>query len=93
MPGKFRPVVFDIRREGFPPGNTGDVQYREFQNLTQQLNKLVAELTLLRERMILEAEIAAPEQAKGVAYIYIDEADGDLKVKFANNTVALIASN
>lgn len=37
--------------------------------------------------------IAAPTLATGENAIYIDSADGDLKVKFANGTVKVIDTN
>jgi hypothetical protein len=37
--------------------------------------------------------ITPPSTVAGVAYLYVDVADGDLKVKFGDGTVKTIATN
>lgn len=43
--------------------------------------------------LALEDGITAPATLSGFAQIYVDTADGDLKVKFANGFVATIAAD
>ena len=37
--------------------------------------------------------ITAPSTSSGYAYIYVDTADGDLKVKFGDGTVKTLATD
>lgn len=72
----------------------------EFQFLQSQIDKLKRELEDLRiaennvfSHIQLKDGITAPSTLTGWAYIYIDTADGDLKIKFGDGTVKTIATD
>lgn len=44
-------------------------------------------------QVLLEDGITAPSAVSGRAIIYVDAADGDLKIKFADGFVATIAAD
>ncbi len=83
----YRTPVFDIRREGFPPGVDGDNQYREFQNFTAKLNRFVEDMILNRERLIFETGITKPTDTS-VAYLYVGT-DGNLYFKKSGSSTAI----
>lgn len=44
-------------------------------------------------RIVLADGVAAPDTVAGVAQLYVDEADGDLKVKFGDGTTKVISAD
>ena len=44
-------------------------------------------------RVVLADGVAAPDTIEGVAQLYVDEADGDLKVKFGDGHVTVVAAD
>jgi hypothetical protein len=45
---------------------------------------------LASNTLTLDDGVAAPDAVSGVAIIYVDTADGDLKIKFGDGTVKTI---
>ena len=43
--------------------------------------------------LALEDGVPEPDTVAGVAWLYVDEADGDLKVKFGDGHVATVAGD
>jgi len=43
--------------------------------------------------LVLGDGVAAPTAASGIAFIYVDSADGDLKVKFGDGTTKTLATD
>lgn len=67
--------------------------------LLDRIERLEKQVDELRRRdramqaLVLRDGVAAPTAVTGVAQIYVDTADGDLKVKFADGTTKTIATD
>jgi len=66
---------------------------REIDDLNKRIEELQsAEYNRYNSLYLLDG-ITAPSTASDWAIIYVDTADGDLKVKFGDGTVAVIAAD
>jgi len=66
---------------------------REIDTLEKRIESLeAAEYNRLNSLLLLDG-ISAPGTVSGWAILYVDGADGDLKVKFGDGTVAVIAAD
>lgn len=69
------------------PVTSDPKQVAEF--LTRELRKIAAALQAQESTLVLVDGVAAPAQSR-VAQIFIDEADGDLKIIFSDNVTKTI---
>ena len=58
-----------------------------------QLTNTVNELATPRDFLSLVDGVTPPDAKAGVAFIYVDSADGDLKIKFGDGTVKTIVTD
>lgn len=66
---------------------------REINILEKRIEALEAAEYNRNSSLYLLDGISAPDTASGWAIIYVDGSDGDLKVKFGDGTVAVIAAD
>lgn len=69
----------------------GAADYVMFNDATDGLNKKGLPDNVVLSGLKLTDGVTAPGTVSGVAQIYVDSADGDLKVKFGDGTVTVIA--
>lgn len=93
MPNQYKLPSLAIRKDWFPATEEGRTLYEGLSNFVLSLNRLLYEINLDRERVIIEKEVAEPADGAAIATLYLDVADGDFKIKFPNDTVKTLATN
>jgi hypothetical protein len=86
-------IYFDVTAQEFQFHRDGNVIAR-FRAVTNQ-GDITANRNLIAENGYLDIEdgVTAPGTSSGRARIYVDSADGDLKVKFGDGTVKTIVTD
>ena len=69
-----------------------DIQ-REISTLEKRIEALTAAEYNRNNTLYLLDGVSAPSTASGWAILYVDGSDGDLKVKFGDGTVTVIAAD
>ena len=66
---------------------------REIDSLTKRIETLETQEYNRNNTLYLLDGVSAPSTASGWAILYVDGSDGDLKVKFGDGTVTVIAAD
>lgn len=76
----------------FFEGDTPEIRLEKLRRLAQAVESLRLVIPVLNTLQLVDG-VPAPGAVVGVATIYVDVADGDLKIRFGNGTIKTIATN